>query len=67
MPVNPLQDPEKLKALVEVLKRQLAKHRAMEDRSLPWVLEEARILDSLIMAQMQLENILKGRPPSPPS
>jgi hypothetical protein len=62
MPVNPLQDPEKLKALVEVLKRQLAKHRSLEDRSLSWVLEEARILDSLIMAQMQLENILKGRP-----
>jgi hypothetical protein len=60
MCINPLQDPEKLKALVEVLKRQLEKHRALPDRSLSWVLGEARILDSLIMAQMQLERVLKG-------
>ncbi|QIF03447.1 hypothetical protein [Roseimicrobium sp. ORNL1] len=64
MRANPLQDPENLKKLVEVLKRQLAKHRSSEDRSLSWVLEEAKILDNLIMAQMQLEKILKERPSS---
>ncbi|RBP44662.1 hypothetical protein DES53_104484 [Roseimicrobium gellanilyticum] len=62
MRATPLQDPENLKKLVEVLKRQLEKHRSSQDRSLAWVLEEAKILDNLIMVQMQLEKILKERP-----
>lgn len=57
---QPLRDPDRLRQLLAVLQRQLETHRASPDRSMTWVLEEARILDNIIMAQMQLENILRG-------
>ena len=59
--MQPLRDPDKISQLIRILKKQLEAHRTSTDRSLTWVLEEARILDNLIMAQMHLENILHGR------
>jgi hypothetical protein len=53
--MHPLQDPVTVQKLIDMLERQLSEHRAAKESSLTWALKESNLLDSLIMARMQLK------------
>ncbi|HSI64262.1 MAG TPA: hypothetical protein VLE43_14135 [Candidatus Saccharimonadia bacterium] len=58
--MQPLRDPATVRKLIQILERQLAAHRVAREPSLEWALKEANLLDSLLMARMQLKLLGSG-------